>query len=152
MIVKLVVVPIEGSVDSFLQYVSCYGPLPDDFACNWHVFLSSQKFSLHQISCSVCEENTSIENYAVSPAVVLFIEFSVQFIDNLQIHQEILVSNITYQLTGMVRNKSFHFTVDMKVNGWWMYVDDLKRSSHFFTSFPELLLWYPDGWCFFATL
>ena len=56
----------------------------------------------------------------------------------------------TYELKGMVHCVSHHFTIAIKTDTEWIYIDDMCVSVRSFTSIQDLLNSYPNGW-FFAT-
>ena len=99
-----------------------------DFNNSWQVYLASQNFGNVPISCENCEGSVNITTYEINPATVLFVEFSVEVINQIQLHPSIIVNGVNYNLVGLVRNKNFHFTVANKIENNWVYIDDLKRS------------------------
>ena len=56
---------------------------------------------------------------------------------------------VSYCLNGTVRCLNRHFTVALKSESGWIYVDDLCVSARRFLSFQEVLYSHLDG-CFFA--
>ena len=139
---------IQDSIDSFVQYVFCDEPRPEGFETNWPSFLSAQNFFVQNISCYNCTNKTTIRNSLLTPATVLFLEFSVSLMNVVNIFDKIVIGNIHYKLAGVIRNKNSHFTVAVKVTDGWMYIDDLIKSSYLYCSFEELKYVHPEGWFF----
>ena len=53
-----------------------------------------------------------------------------------------------YELKGMVRCLSHHFTIARNNHSEWIYIDDLCVSVISFSSIQDLLNSYPNGWFF----
>ena len=68
----------------------------------------------------------------ITPATVMFIEFSVELMKLVTIHEEIFLCGQKYKLSSVVRNSGAHFTIAVKILHGWMYIDDLQNNPIFF--------------------
>lgn len=115
---------------------------------NWPTILFQQSFSIHESVCSVCGTASPVNNYFVTPAGVLFVEFSTQVCNFVHMHEVIFLFGIKYALKGVVRNTGAHFTVAVQTDHGWAYIDDLKKQTIFFDSFTDLKCENQHGWFF----
>ena len=53
-----------------------------------------------------------------------------------------------YVLKGMIRCSSHHFTVAVKDDTRWVYIDDMCVLVRSYTTFQDLLHSHPNGWFF----
>lgn len=100
--------------------------------------------------CDICNQhsgNISMLQHFVTMPTFLTIELSSSCISQVLFPQNMEVS-VSYSLEAIVRCKNHHFTVAIKQNNHWLYVDHLCISVKEYSSLFELFLNHHDGWFF----
>ena len=78
----------------------------------------------------------------------LSVELSSNYINQIFFPSTMDVLGQNYVLKGMVRCISSHFTVAIKDDTRWIYVDDMCVSVRIYASFQHLLSSHSNGWFF----
>ena len=103
--------------------------------------------------CDLCQEHSgdlSMLQHFITLPRFLTVELSSNYINQIFFPLTMDVLGQNYVLKGMVRCISSHFTVAIKDDARWMYVDDMCVSVRIYASFQHLLSSHSNGW-FFAT-
>ena len=101
--------------------------------------------------CDLCQENSgdiSVLQHFVTLPTFLSVELSSNCIDKLFFPLIMDVLGESYVLKGMVRSLSDHFTVALKDDTCWVYIDDMCVSVRRYISLQDLLHHHSNG-CFF---
>lgn len=78
----------------------------------------------------------------------LTVELSSNYINQIYFPLTLDVLGQNYLLKGMVRCISYHFTVAIKDDTGWIYVDDMCVSVRIYTSLQHVLSSHSNGWFF----
>lgn len=101
--------------------------------------------------CGLCQQHSGnvslLQHFVILPKFLL-IELASTCINKVYFPHIIDVLGQSYELKGMVRCASHHFTVAINNHTEWIYIDDLCVSVRSFTSIQDLLNNYPNGWFF----
>lgn len=107
----------QGSLNTFVQYVSCIsGCSLENLSLNWPSAVRNASFFVQQVDCDGCGEKCSVTESMISPATILFIEFSPILLNT------VVIYGMQYSLSRAVRNAGAHFTVAVKQSTRWVYV------------------------------
>ena len=96
---------------------------------------------------SHCGDISMLQHFVLLPTF-LTLELSSNCIDRLIFPVTIDVLGQNYTLVGLVRCSSHHFTVAIKADSQWVYIDDMCVSVKTYTSFQDLLHNHSSGWFF----
>lgn len=142
----------RGTVSVFVQYLSSISFDESDRRdlsnIYWPQILLSQNLFIQNINCSSCDRRMNVNNLYATPSFIMFIEFSPEIMNKIRYFDEIDIQNVTYCLSAFVRNPGGHFSVAVKKNSTWLYIDDLKRKIEVFQSLRDLRSEYQNGWFF----
>ena len=101
--------------------------------------------------CDLCQEHSGdlsmLQHFVILPRF-LTMELSSNYINQIFFPLTMDVLGQNYVLKGMVRCLSSHFTVAIKDDARWIYVDDMCVSVRIYTSFQHLLSSHSNGWFF----
>ena len=101
--------------------------------------------------CNLCQQHSGnisvLQHFVILPKFLL-IELASTCIDQVYFPHIMDVLGQSYELKGMVRCASHHFTVAINNHSEWIYIDDLCVSVRSFTSIQDLLDNYPNDWFF----
>ena len=101
--------------------------------------------------CDLCQEHSGdlpmLQHFITLPRF-LTVELSSNYINQIFFPLTMDVLGQNYVLKGMVRCISSHFTVAIKDDARWIYVDDMCVSVRIYTSFQHLLSSHSNGWFF----
>ena len=115
---------------------------------SWPLFVSQIFMRPRKLVCKHCSE--SVVSHTVCKSAVnsnfVFIEFSNEIMNCVTIHEETELNNSPYSLQGLVRCYQRHFTCAIKMEGKWVYFDDMCSTVQLFSSLQELKQHYPVGW------
>ena len=94
-----------------------------------------------------CGDISMLQHFVLFPTF-LSLELSSNCIDRLMfpLTMDVLGQNYTFQ--GLVRCTSHQFTVAIKADTQWVYIDDMCVSVEVYTSFQNLLHNHSSGWSF----
>ena len=101
--------------------------------------------------CDLCQRhcgNISMLPHFVLLPTFLSLELSSNGIDLLMFPLTMDVLGQNYTLEGLVRCTSHHFTVAIKADTQWVYIDEICVSVKAYTSFQDLLPHHSSGWFF----
>ena len=107
--------------------------------------------SSRTLYCELCQENSgdiSMLQHVVTFPTFLSVELSPNYINKIFFPLTMNVLGEYYVLKGMVRCISHHFTVALKDDTSWVYIDDMCVAVRSYTSFEALLHEHFDGWFF----
>ena len=108
--------------------------------------------SSRALFCDLCQQHSgvvSVLQHFVTLPKFLLVELSSNCISQIYFSLSMDVLGEGYELKGMVRCISHHFTIAVNNYSEWIYIDDLCVSVRRFSSVQDLLNSYPNG-CFFA--
>ena len=108
--------------------------------------------SSRALFCDLCQQHSgvvSVLQHFVTLPRFLLVELSSNCISQIYFPLSMDVLGEGYELKGMVRCISHHFTIAVNNYSEWIYIDDLCVSVRRFSSVQDLLNSYPNG-CFFA--
>ena len=92
--------------------------------------------------CDLCQRHcgdiSMLQRFVLLPTF-LYLELSSNCIDRLMFPLIMDVLGRNYTLQGLVRCTSHHFTVAIKPDTQWVYIDDMCVSVKVYTSFQDLL-------------
>lgn len=88
-----------------------------------------------------------VQHFVILPKF-LSIELCHNIIDQVCFPLTMDVLGQNYVLKGMVRCLNHHFTVAIKDDSLWVYIDDMCSSVRNYTSCHDLLHSHPKGWFF----
>ena len=103
------------------------------------------------IYCDFCKQHSgdlSMLQHFVTLPRFLTVELSSSSIDQIFFPLTMDVLGQNYVLKGMVRCINHHFTVAIKDDIYWVYIDDMCVSVRSYTSFQDLLHSHCNGWFF----
>lgn len=101
--------------------------------------------------CDFCQRhsgNISMLQHFVLLPTFLSLELSSNCIDRSVFPLTMDVLGQNYTLEGLVRCESHHFTVAIKAESQWVYIDDMCVSVKRYVSFRDLLHNHSTGWFF----
>lgn len=107
--------------------------------------------STSALYCDLCQRHcgdiSMLQHFVLLPTL-LSLELSSNCIDRLifPLTMDVLGQNYTHE--GLVRCTSHHFTVAIKADTYWLYIDDMCVSVKTYTSFQCLLHNHSSGWFF----
>ena len=97
--------------DIFVQYVTLSDVRQSTIDNNWPQYITWTNSSSGKLQCPNCESSSDIPIASLlSPAEILFVKFASDAVDNLLFYEDIDILSLPYQLKGLVRCKSNHFT------------------------------------------
>ena len=107
--------------------------------------------STSALYCDLCQRHcgdiSMLQHFVLLPTL-LSLELSSNCIDRLIFPLAMDVLGHNYTLEGLVRCTSHHFTVAIKADTQWLYIDDMCVSVKMYTSFQDLLHNHFGGWFF----
>ena len=117
---------------------------------SWPLYVSNIHTQPGKLHCEGCGSLTSEPfNTTVVNSKFLFVEFSPEVRDNVDMHDKIAVGNSLYTLKALVRCYGPHFTCAVYMNGGkWMYFDDLRSTVREYANLELLRKHNPLGWFF----
>ena len=116
---------------------------------DWPHYITLTNSSTGKLHCPACDILSIVPHASLlSTAEILFVEFASDAINKLEFYENIQIIDADYQLEGLVRCKSNHFTCAIYQSDQWYYFDDLCDSLLAFCNLRELYMKYPDNWFF----
>jgi len=104
-----------------------------------------------RLKCDVCQKDSGevsmLQHFIILPKF-LSIELCDNMIDQVFFPLTMDVFGQNYVLKGIVRCLNHHFTVAIKDDSLWVYIDDMCSSVRNYTSCHDLLHTHPGGWFF----
>ena len=116
---------------------------------SWPHFISTTQTEPGKLNCPNCETPTNdpVLTYS-SQAKFVFIEFSPEIMDLINLCEGMHVGSSEYKLKGMVRCYNGHFTCAVLTQGKWTYIDDLCAGVKQFCTLAALKRQFSKGWFF----
>ena len=116
---------------------------------SWPHFISAIQTEPGKLNCPNCETPTNdpVLTYS-SQAKFVFIEFSPEIMDLINLSENMHVGSSVYKLKGMVRCYNGHFTCAVLTQGKWTYIDDLCAGVKEFCTLASLKKNFAKGWFF----
>ena len=115
---------------------------------SWPHFISAIQTEPGKLNCPNCETPTDdpVLTYS-SQAKFVFIEFSPELMDLINLCENMHVGSSEYKLKGMVCYNG-HFTCAVLTQGNWTHLDDLCAGVKEFCSLATLKRNFAKGWFF----
>jgi hypothetical protein len=142
---------VTSNMRLFLIYVSNASLKQTGFDPTSSPLFVSQIFMRpRKLVCKHCSESVVSDTVCKSAvnSNFVFIEFLNEIMNCVTIHEETELNNSPYSLQGLVRCYQRHFTCSIKMEGKWVYFDDMWSTVQLFSSLQELKQHYPVGWFF----
>lgn len=139
---------ITKSTDLFVLYITHRNIHQNGFESSVSKAMLPNINSLFCVHCQNHSGSVASLRHFVSLPTFLMIELSPDCTSQMFFPHNMETLGVLYCLKGMVRCRNRHFTVALKTDKGWIYIDDLCVSVRCFSPLQELLYNYCDGWFF----